>query len=276
MQFSDLHIHSRYSDGMLWPEQIVDIASKKGLRYISITDHDTVDSQRLNEVLSKKHNISIIPGLELSTEYMEREIHILAYFVDIYDMRLNEFLNKARESRMNRARDIIDKLNSINIDIAYEEVAEEGITIGRPHIAKALVSKGYASNVKEAFQLYLVKDKPAYVGRYKIDFRHALRLINDCSGIAVLAHPGEIYKGISLEYLIKEFKVYGLKGVEVFHPSHSLKQTNDYYNLAKKYSLLITGGSDCHGSVIETESILGTYGLDQNLTNKFIRTKQFK
>jgi 3',5'-nucleoside bisphosphate phosphatase len=276
MQFSDLHIHSRYSDGLLWPEQIVSIASKKGLQYLSITDHDTVESQFLIEDLSKKYNIGIIPGLELSTEYKEREIHILGYFVDIHDISLQQLLDKSRESRVNRAREIVSKLNSIDIDIAYEDIVHEGASVGRPHIAKVLVSKGYANSTKEAFQQFLTKDKPAYVSRYKISYKDALKLIINCKGMPVLAHPGEIYQGVHIEDLIREFKVYGLKGIEVFHPSHSLKQTNDYYNLAKKYSLLITGGSDCHGSLVETESIIGTYGIDSNLTLKFLKSKHTK
>jgi 3',5'-nucleoside bisphosphate phosphatase len=276
MQFSDLHTHSRYSDGMLWPEEIVSIASKKGLRYLSITDHDTLDSQFFIEDLSKQYNITIIPGLELSTEYRDREIHILAYFMNINDISLNQFLDKTKESRINRAKDIIFKLNSIDIDISYDEVIQKGISIGRPHIAKVLVAKGYASNTKEAFQQYLIKDKPAYAGRYKITYKDALQLISNCKGIPVLAHPGELYKGIHIEELIKEFKVYGLKGIEVYHPSHSLKQSNDFYNLAKKYSLLITGGSDCHGSFLETEGIIGTYGIDENLINKFMRSRHIK
>jgi 3',5'-nucleoside bisphosphate phosphatase len=276
MQFSDLHTHSRYSDGMLWPDEIARIASKKGLQYLSITDHDTVDSQYFIDDLSKQYNITIIPGLELSTEYKDREIHILAYFININDVSLNLLLDKTKESRINRAKDIIVKLNSLDIDISFDEVIQEGISIGRPHIAKVLVAKGYANNTKEAFQQYLIKDKPAYVDRYKITYKDALKLINNCKGIPVLAHPGELYKGIHIEELIKEFKVYGLKGIEVFHPSHSLKQSNDYYNLAKKYSLLITGGSDCHGSFLETETIIGNYGIDKNLIYKFTKLKNIK
>jgi predicted metal-dependent phosphoesterase TrpH len=276
MQFSDLHTHSRYSDGMLWPEEIVRIASKKGLQYLSITDHDTVDSQFFIEDLSKQYNITIIPGLELSTEYKDREIHILAYFIDINDISLNQLLDKTKESRINRAKSIIAKLNSIDIDITFEEIIQNGISIGRPHIAKVLVDKGYANNTKEAFQQYLIKGKPAYVDRYKITYKDALKLINNCKGVPVLAHPGELYKGIHIEELLKEFKVYGLKGIEVFHPSHSLKQSNDYYNLAKKYSLLITGGSDCHGSFLEAETIIGNYGIDENLIYKFTKSKNIK
>jgi 3',5'-nucleoside bisphosphate phosphatase len=276
MQFSDLHIHSRYSDGILWPEQIIKIASKKNLKCLSITDHDTIDSQFGAESLGLEYGINVIPGLELSTEYKDREIHILAYFIDTNEGALKDALNKIRLSRIERAKNIIQVLNSLDIDISYEEIRNENTTVGRPHIAKILVDKGYANNTKEAFQHFLIKGKPAYVDRYKINYKEALRLVEKCKGISVLAHPGEIYRGISVEEVIREFKVYGLKGIEVFHPAHLLRQTNDYYNLAKKYSLVITGGSDCHGGLHETETLLGTYGIDENLSNKFLKSKYIK
>ncbi|MCM8710645.1 PHP domain-containing protein [Clostridium sp. SYSU_GA19001] len=273
MQFSDLHIHSRYSDGMLWPEKIISIASKKKIKCISITDHDTIDSQHNVSVLGEKFNVIVVPGLELSTEYKEREIHILGYFINIHNENLKKTLTKIKESRIFRAKEIINRLNKINIHINFEDIYRDEVSIGRPHIANALVSAGYANNMREAFHQYLIKGRPEYVDRYKIHYKDALRLISECNGLSVLAHPGEIYKGISIEEIIKEFKVYGLKGIEVFHPSHTSKQINDYYNLAKKYSLVITGGSDCHGVMHDNELLMGSVGIDEKLTNKFLSLK---
>lgn len=274
MQFSDLHIHSRYSDGLLWPEEIVQICDVKGIKYISITDHDTVASQYIT--LKKQSDITVIPGLELSTEYKEREIHILGYFIDIHNSDLKSELNYIKESRINRAKEIIYKLNMLDLNISFDDIDSDNGSIGRPHIARALVNKGFAANIKEAFLKYLIKGKPCYVERYKINYKEALRLINNCNGLAFLAHPGEIYKGITTEDIIKEFKVYGLNGIEVFHPSHSLKQTRDYYNLSKKYSLIISGGSDCHGITYDNKLLIGTVGLDENLTYKFLRSSRNK
>lgn len=273
MQFSDLHIHSRYSDGLLWPEEIVSAAIQKGIDCISITDHDTIDSQYITKASREDNKLRIVPGVELSTEYEDSEIHILGYFIDVENSELNDVLNHIKESRIERAKAIISKLNALNIDISYEEIGLEGVSIGRPHIAKLLVSKGIASTPKEAFMQYLIKGRPAYVGRYKINYKDALRLIKKCNGISVLAHPGEIYKGISIERIIKEFRVYGLNGIEVFHPSHSSKQVADYYNLAKKYSLIISGGSDCHGIAYDNKLLIGSCGLDSNLTSKFLKVK---
>lgn len=270
MQYSDLHIHSNYSDGILSVEEIIKYSAEKGLKYIAVTDHDTVESQI--EIKNKWINkeVGIIPAIELSTEYKNKEVHILGYFIDIFNEELISNLNLIKSSRIERAKKIISNLNNIGIDIDYKDI-EIVSSIGRPHIAKMLVEKGLASNTREAFQLYLVQGKPAYAERYKIPYKNALNIINKSGGISVLAHPGEIYKGISTEEIIKEFKIYGLKGIEVFHPSHDDHQINNFYNLAKKYSLNITGGSDCHGSKVNDCFLIGSSGLNECLTNKFIK-----
>ncbi|MFL0246926.1 PHP domain-containing protein [Candidatus Clostridium stratigraminis] len=273
MQFSDLHIHSRYSDGALWPEEIIKISYNKGLKCISITDHDTIDSQNAIDNITDNFEVKVIPGVELSTEYLCREIHILGYFIDYKNIDLISNLEKVKVYRKNRAIDIISKLQLLNMNISFDEISINNSCIGRPHIAKALVAKGYVNNTKEAFHQFLIKGKPAYVERYKINYKDALKLICNCGGVPVLAHPGEVYKGIQIEALIKEFKVYGLKGLEVYHPAHSITQTNKFYNLAKKYSLAITGGSDCHGVEHQKELLLGSCGLSEELTNKFLKLK---
>lgn len=270
MQYSDLHIHSNYSDGILSVEEIIKDSIEKGLKYIAITDHDTVESQYeiKNKWLNK--DIGIIPALELSTEYKNKEVHILGYFIDVFNDELISNLNKIKSSRIERAKKIISNLNNIGIDIDFRDLNIVS-SIGRPHIAKMLVEKGLASNTKEAFQHYLIQGKPAYAERYKISYKDAIGIINNSGGLPVLAHPGEIYRGIPTEEIIKEFKIYGLKGIEVFHPSHNDHQINNFYNLAKKYSLSITGGSDCHGSKVDDCFVIGSIGLDQCLTNKFIK-----
>lgn len=272
MLYADLHIHSNYSDGKLTPEEIVDLAIKRNIKCISITDHDNIDSQYVADSYADNKCIKVISGLELSSHYENIEIHILCYFIDTENENLKRSLDEIKNTRQDRAEKIIQKLNQINIDINIEDIDKQDYngSIGRLHIAKVLVEKGYASSVKEAFQKYLVKDRPAFVERRKIDYKEALKLISDAKGIAVLAHPGEIYKNMFGEKLIKSLKRYGLKGIEVFHPSHSPKVLNYYYNLAKKYSLLITGGSDCHGTNINTDYGLGTMGMDEALTYKFL------
>lgn len=272
MLYADLHIHSNYSDGKLSPEEIVDLSIKRDIKCISITDHDNIDSQYIINNYADNKYIKIISGLELSSQYENTEIHILCYFIDIENENLKQSLSKIKDTRQDRAKKIIRKLNEINISIDIEEINEQDYnrSIGRLHIAKLLVKKGYACNTKEAFQRYLMKNRPAFVERSKIGYKEALKLIADAKGIAVLAHPGEIYKNIFIEKVIKSLKIYGLKGIEVFHPSHSARVVNDYYNLAKKYSLQITGGSDCHGISINGDYGLGTIGMNEALTYKFL------
>ena len=208
MKFSDLHIHSNISDGMLSPEEIVIVAMKKGIKCISVTDHDTVDSQKILSKLDNDKNLIIVPGIEISTEYKDIEIHILGYFIDINNESLKVNLEILQESRKERAFNILKKLETININISAEDINIAKSSIGRPHIANVLVEKGFATNVRNAFQQYLIKGKPAYVGRYKINYREALNLIKESGGISVLAHPGNINNNIKIETIIKEFKMY--------------------------------------------------------------------
>lgn len=272
MLYADLHIHSNYSDGKLLPEEIVNLSVKRNIKCISITDHDTVDSQYIAKKFSHNNEIKIVPGLEISSQYKDVEIHILAYFIDIDNKSLKINLENIRNSRWERAKQIIENLNRISINVSFDEIKNVNFSssIGRFHIAKLLVEKGYANHTKEAFQKYLVKGRPGFVERCKIDYKEALKLINDAKGVAVLAHPGEIYRSVIIEKIIKELKIYGLKGIEVFHPAHSSRDSNKYYNLAKKYSLIITGGSDCHGTIINGDYSLGVTGINEILACKFL------
>ncbi|HCW04539.1 MAG TPA: phosphatase, partial [Clostridium sp.] len=163
-------------------------------------------------------------------------------------------------------------LKSLNIDISATDLdVNKYVSLGRPHIAKILQDKGYVNSIKEAFYLYLAKDRPAYIERYKLNYKETLRLIAQSGGIPVLAHPGEIYKSISMEKFIKELRVYGLKGIEVFHPSHTSDAVNRFYNMAKKYKLVITGGSDYHGGNTRSDIRIGSVGLDYDLTKKLFK-----
>jgi len=270
MKCADLHIHSNYSDGTLSPEEIVEIARQNGLKAISITDHDCISSQYIVE---KKYNdIEIIPGIELSSEIDNLEIHILGYFIDYKNAHLINIVNKLAKERIKRVEKIIMKLNENGIDLSMEDI-ELSNSIGRSHIANAMVKKGYYDNYKTAFMSFLVKDKPAYVKGYKLNYREAIKVIRDAGGIPVLAHPGQVYRGLAIENLIKELKFFGLMGLEVYHPSHMREDSNGFYNLAKKYKLIITGGSDYHGKGCYSENLIGSYGIKEELLNKLIKFK---
>jgi predicted metal-dependent phosphoesterase TrpH len=215
--------------------------------------------------------MKIVPGLELSTEYNGHEVHFLGYFIDVYNKDLIKVLDEIHKERVDRVYTIIDRLKKLEINISESDIKVDSfVSLGRPHIAKLLLDKGYVKSLREAFHLYLAKGKPAYIERFKINYKEALKLIKNSGGISVLAHPGELYKGIDIERLLRDLKIYGLCGVEVFHPSHGNKEINTFYNLSKKYKLVISGGSDYHGGNTKSEINIGAIGLDLNLTTKFL------
>ncbi|MFZ5353750.1 MAG: PHP domain-containing protein [Bacillota bacterium] len=266
---ADLHIHTNASDGLLTSEEVVQWAIKKRMKAIAITDHDTVNgidkaikaaSQDIACNSKSNQQLEVIPGIELSTEYQGEEIHILGYFIDYKSTYLLELLYKIHDSRHNRAERMIDKLNSLGIEITLEQVksiAEKGI-IGRPHIARAMIDKGYIGNIKEAFDKYIGKGEPAYVERYKLTCQEAVEIIKHVGGVPVLAHPGLISRNIKLN----EIMDMGIKGLEVYHSKHTDETVNKMLQIAHARKFVITGGSDCHGVFMNNEPILGSVWVD--------------
>lgn len=273
MNHADLHIHSNYSDGTMSPEEIIKKSIELGVKNISITDHDSISSQYVTEI--EYNDINIISGIELSTEYEDLELHILGYFIDIKDKELISVVDKLNKARIERIERILFNLRKHNINLTLEDLnVDLNSTVGRSHVANAMVRKGYFENYKTAFINYLVKGKPGYVKGYKLNYKEAIQIINNCGGISVLAHPGQIYKSLEIENIVKNLKIYGLKGLEVYHPSHSRNQTNSFYNLSKKHKLFITGGSDFHGKECFKENNIGSYGINETLLNKLINTRK--
>ncbi len=244
MKYIDMHIHTTASDGVLTPKEVVDYAIARELNGIAITDHDTVDG--IEEAItygSSKEDFIVIPGIELSTDYLGEEVHILGYMIDYKNQEFLKLLDILKNERTHRAEKIIEKLNDIGLEITFKEVkdvAGEG-NIGRPHIAKVMVSKGYIESVKQAFDKYLNKGCPAFVPRYKITPFEAINEIKKYGGFSVVAHPGLITNE-TLKRLINE----GIEGIEVFHPDNSVDKYDYYLNLTEKHNLFITGGSDFH------------------------------
>lgn len=271
MKYADLHIHSSYSDGCFSPEKIVKLAMEQGLRCISITDHDSLKSQYIAKLSNS--NFRIITGVELSSYLKDTELHILGYFIDPKGDEINNLVNRLQEGRKIRAEKIINKLRSIDINITLEEVmkVKDGC-YGRGSIARVLAEKGYADNHREAFLTYLDNGKIAYYPGEKADYKEVLKTITNSGGIPILAHPGKINNRMKVENIIKEMKCFGLKGIEVYHPSHSSKDITTFYNLAVKHKLLITGGSDFHGKEGINE-ILGIQGISEKLLDKLINFK---
>lgn len=269
----DLHMHSTASDGTDTPEILVDKCSKLGLQVFSITDHDTIDAQRTAKELAKNKNRPYITGIEFSVKHEGKgEMHILGYGIDIENRDLINELKSLKEYRINRAYSILEKLDKLGLKISYEDVIKhaKGEAIGRPHIALAMIEKGYAENIEDAFTKYLDVDGAAYVGRRKLNAGQTIELIENAGGIAVLAHP-KLVRANDPESLIIDLKSQGLKGIEAIYPAHSDSDAAYYSEIAERNGLLITSGSDYHGKNKEYTAIAGEKRASQ-LLEKSVKT----
>ncbi len=272
---ADLHIHTTCSDGQLSPEEVIELAVDKKLTSVSITDHDTFEAYHIAKPFADEFGIDLIPGVEVTTVYNGRESHILAYYFDTETNYFAEFLSRQKNSRIDRIKNIVQTLQSRKIDVTYNEVWAEaaGANLGRPHIAKVLISKGYVLGFKEAFDLYLSNDKLGEIENSYPDSEEAIQMIKNVGGAAVLAHPGSLYS--SEEVL--EFIEFGIDGIECIHPSHNWRRQQYYSELCESRSLLKTGGSDYHGSLEIGHSNVGVITIsDKNVQSMKRMTDQRK
>ncbi len=263
----DLHLHSTHSDGTQKIEQILQMAKDLGLDYISITDHDTIKGVFEAIQLAPKYNINIIPGVEINTEYKKKEVHILGYFIDINNTKLSDTLELLREGRVGRVKRIVEKLQNLDIKVSYEDVLLEGKgeSIGRPHVALAMIKKGYGKTVSEIFDKYIDIGKPAYVERFKLTPYEAISVIRESGGIAVLAHP----RLVNSEEVVDELLPH-IDGLEVYHSENSIEDMIVYEELADEHNLIITGGSDCHGEGKNKCFLMGTVDIPENIKSKLV------
>lgn len=246
----DLHLHTTHSDGSLPPAEVLALAHKAGVTALAITDHDITDGIPEAMKAGEELGIEIIPGIEISSQWEDGELHILGYFLDWKDPALNRHLAGLRASRHRRNPLMVQKLNELGLDLTYEEVRALAGTesVGRPHIARLLMEKGYVQSAKEAFDRYLGNGKAAYVSRELPDPAEAIGWIRAAKGIPVLAHPTWVrLDETSLLKLCETLKATGLMGIEVHYSTHKRAQTEEYLNIAKRLDLLVTGGSDFHG-----------------------------
>lgn len=266
----DMHIHSRASDGLLYINEILGLARDKGLKGIALTDHDTLSGIEEGILMSPKFGLEFIPGVELSTDYKGVEVHILGYYIDYKNSKIADFLNDFKSSRRDRAMNIVKKLNDLGYNLSFSDIMEEAggtaESLGRPHIARVLVKKGYFEDMPQVFDRLLGFGKPGYIERRKIDIEEAITLIIDAGGIPVLAHPKLIRKygdDLLIEAFVKELKSMGLMGIEVSHSKQRLQDTNNLRLIAGKYDLAVTGGSDCHGKLENGRYLLGNWGVSE-------------
>jgi predicted metal-dependent phosphoesterase TrpH len=246
----DLHLHTTFSDGSFSPDEVLAMADKVHVRALAITDHDTVDGIPEALEAGQRLGIEVIPGIEISSRWRESEMHILGYFLDWQDPAFHRHLARFRETRHQRNPRIIEKLNGLGVDITYDEVKAlaRNDSVGRPHIARMLVQKGYVTSAKEAFDRYLAEGAAAYVPRELPAPPEAIAIIRAAGGVPVLAHPSWLDRSDGIYKICDELKAVGLAGVEVHYSTHRPEQTAQYLEAARRLELLITGGSDFHGS----------------------------
>ncbi len=265
---ADLHCHTTFSDGVLSPAELVAAAALCGLGQIAITDHDTVGgcAAALKASREEKNALKVFAGIELSIEAGEDEVHLLGLAIDHEDKVLNDYLAVLREDRLNRTGKIIDLLKKLGYPLDEKDIMllSPGVeALGRPHMAAALVAKGYFPNQQEVFDKLLYNGGPAYISHLKPSLAEAIKLVHDAGGLAVIAHPHAIKE----QQALKEAASLGLDALEVYYPRHTPEQVAHYLDVARQLGLKASGGSDFHGIQGKYPPRLGCYTVSTQILN---------
>jgi len=248
----DLHVHSTFSDGSYTPAELVDMAvADGGIKALALTDHDGLGGlPQFNEACQAKGLIGI-PGVEISIEFQPGTLHVLGYFIDAGNLPFAAALEDLRDGRESRNQKILQKLNELGCALSWEEVAAfagEDV-VGRPHFAQAMIARGFVKTKEQAFDRYLAKGKPAYLDRTRLTAPDSIRLIHGAGGIAVLAHPATLkVSKVELHRIVAELAAEGLDGIEAWYSEHTQDQQKAFAKLAAEQGLILTGGSDFHGT----------------------------
>jgi 3',5'-nucleoside bisphosphate phosphatase len=256
--FADLHLHTHFSDGTWTPEGLAAAAKNTGLHCFALTDHDSVEGCPRAAGAAAAAGLDFIPGTELTAEQDGHEIHILGYLFDITDERLLREMARFQEVRQNRIREMVALLNKRNIPLEADAVfaLANCSAPGRPHVARALVAGGFCLDLDEAFERFLKKNRPAWVPKFKMTAGRAIELIHQAGGVAVVAHPGLNHCDEAIPLMVEA----GLDGIECLHTKHSTAIVAHYLEMTDEYDLLVTGGSDCHGTS-KGKPLVGTVRL---------------
>jgi len=271
-KFVDLHIHTSASDGLIPPEKVVEIAKEAGLSAIAFADHDTIDGIYKAKEKAEELRIELVPAVELSISYKGSDFHMLGYLINYQDEDFRKKIEKFREERLQRGEKMVEKLNEMGIDLSIDTVRAiaENSSVGRPHLADALLQGEYVHTYQEAFARYLGYHAPAYVPKKYLTPREGVDLIHSVKGIAVLAHPGITKR----DELIPDFISLGLDGLEVYHSQFDPATTKYYMNLADKFGLIYAGGSDCHGR--REKILVGTVKVPYQCLERLKKIKKEK
>ncbi len=247
--FIDLHSHSTASDGQYPAAEVAERAAAAGAAVWALTDHDSIAGVEAAQEAAAARGVRFVPGIELSVHLERREVHVLGHFVDPRSDALHRFEDLLAEKRRVRMGEIIHKLAALGVALTPDEIERfsGGKTLGRPHVARAMVEKGVVSNVREAFDRFLGEGRPAYVGRYRLAVKEAINLVRGAGGAATIAHPG--VSGIERGDLMR-MKDWGLAGIETHHPDHNPSVREKYLRLARELDLVPTAGSDFHGEAV--------------------------
>ena len=256
----DLHLHTDYSDGRMTPEELLELCNERGYNIVSITDHDTIDGYLSVKDIASSYGITLIPGVEISANYNDIEVHIAAYFFDDSNEELHFMLRQINTNRIHRAKQIVDKLAAYNIYLDFNQILKSvgrSRIVGRLHIARAMIEEGYSLTIKSIFNRYLGDDARAYVPKQTPPVDKVIKLISKAGGISILAHPHRLDNIATVNGVIEA----GVDGLEVYCPRSSAYAIGIFEQLAEQHNLLITGGSDFHG---EPDEIIdfGSYSLD--------------
>jgi len=257
MSFVDLHLHSTFSDGSDPPETVVERAASVGACAIAITDHDTVAGVAQGRVAAEAAGLGFLSGVEISAGYKFREIHVLGLGIDAEEAQFLEGLDVICTARGNRGQRILERLQEAGCPLPEfaSAQADSGRALGRMHIACAMVDAGYVKKPQEAFDRFLNAGKPAYVPKETMPLEAAIALIHGAGGLAFVAHPG---LGKSVRRMLPELLEFPFDGIEAYHVSHNPGRVDEFIALARERDLLITGGSDCHGTIKGQPALLGT------------------
>jgi hypothetical protein len=256
VRYADLHTHTYHSDGTRSPKEVVDVALTHGIDILCISDHDNLAAYFEIKTYADSRGLTLIPGMELSCGFEGVDVHVLAYAFNPNDERIDARLRRFRETRHQRGNAIVDRLRSLGLNITAERVDQlaAGGSVGRPHVARALVEAGYVSSVSEAFDKYLGTGKPGYLDKERFAISEAVEMIHNAGGVTSIAHP-TLYP--NHQELVPRLFDLGIDGVEVQHPDVDRWERERYTHLARFRGKLTTGGSDDHGTV-KTQQTLGT------------------
>jgi 3',5'-nucleoside bisphosphate phosphatase len=268
--FADLHLHSLFSDGTFTPEEVAGHGARFGHKALALTDHDTVEGCERMAAACAAAGVEFIVGTELTAEYGDNELHLLAYFIDPQNPKLLTELAKFQNVRQERIRDMVACINALGVPLKVDDVfaLANCRSPGRPHVARALVRGGHCRSLDEAFERFLKKNRPAWVPKAKMSALEGIELIHQAGGLAVMAHPGLNRSDQSIPAIVAA----GLDGIECFHTKHPVATAEHYLALARKHNLLVTGGSDCHG-LSKGRPLIGTVRLDYHYVEKLYAAK---